>query len=140
MRYGIKVLPKDGGFEVTCRDIPECVYDADTEKEALDWASQMLPGTLVLFYRKKQLPFPLPSELRKGEVGISVPARIQAKMLFWNFMKSKGLKISDVAKKLGVSHSEASRLVDLTRDSASIDTVEEALKKLGGSLDLSVKE
>ena len=29
MRYGIKVTPKDGKFEVTCRDIPECVYDAE---------------------------------------------------------------------------------------------------------------
>ena len=136
MHYGIKVTPKGGKFEVTCRDIPECVYAADTEKEALDLASQMLPGALVIFYRKKQLPFPLPSRLRKEEVGIAV----QAKMLFWNFMKDKGLKISDVAKNLGISHSEASRLVDLTRDSASIDTVESALQKLGGSFDLSVRE
>lgn len=49
-------------------------------------------------------------------------------------MIEHGLKIVDVAGKPGIVHNETGRFVDLARDSASTDSVESALMKLGCSL------
>ena len=48
------------------------------------------------------------------------------------------LRIADVARKLGISHSEAARFVDLTRDSASIDAIEAVAEKLGAHFSLTI--
>ncbi len=138
MIYGIKITPTETGVEVTCRDIPECVYDAKDRAEAIALAGQMLPGALVMFYRKKKRPFPLPTKYQKGEVLVDVSAKIQAKMLFWNFLRENNIRLVDVARKLGVSRSEAGRLVDLTQDGASIDAVEKALKQFGKYFTLTI--
>ncbi len=126
MIYGIRITPTKTGFEVTCRDIPECIYEAKDEAQAQELAQEILPGALVLFYRKKRKAFPMPSQLQADEIPVFVPLKVQAKMLFWNFMQHNDYRIIDVAKKLGITHAEASRLVDITRDSASIDTIEQA--------------
>lgn len=138
MIYGLKITEQPTGkWLATCRDVPECVYETDSRNEAVDIAGQMIPGTLVINYRHKRKPFPLPSGVLSDEIKVRVPVRIQAKMLFWNFMQTQHLKISDVARKLEISHTEASRLVDLTRDSASIDAIEKAAEQLGMTFNLT---
>ena len=141
MFYGIKIQKLDSGrFEVSCRDFPEFVSEHDTEQEAMEFAKSFVPGVMMLEFRHKKKAIPLPSKLRKGELAYYIPAKVQAKILFWNFMIEHGLKIADVARKLGITHSEAARFVDLTKDSASIDAIENALIKLGGSFDLSLSK
>ena len=68
-----------------------------------------------------------------------MPAKVQAKILLWNYMVSEGLRITDVAKKLEISFTAASRLVDLVNDVASVDAVEAAMLKLGKSFTLTVE-
>lgn len=140
MFYGLTLKKVDNGFEVSCRDLPECVYKASTKEEAMNLAGQMVPGTMILFYRKKRDSIPLPSPLQPGEIPIYVPLKLQAKILFWNYMVENRYRIADVAKELGVAHSEAARLVNLEKDVASIDAIENALRKIGGSFDLSVSK
>lgn len=141
MFYGVKIKKLDNGnFQVSCRDLPEFVSEHENLEEAKRFASDFVPGSMVMSYRKKKKAIPLPSKPRKGEFAYYIPAKVQAKILFWNFMMEHGLKIADVARKLGIAHSEAARLVDLTKDSASIDSVESALMKLGGSFTLTLQK
>lgn len=141
MFYGVKIKQLNSGkFEVSCRDLPEFVSEHDSLEEAKKFASDFVPGSMVMSYRKKKKAIPLPSKVRKGELAYYVPVKVQAKVLFWNFMIENDLKIADVARKLGITHSEAARFVDLTKDSASIDAIENALIKLDGSFDLSLSK
>lgn len=139
MFYPIQVTKAENGrFVVMSRDIPECVYSDKTEEEALKNAQEMLPGTLELFYRRKKKPFPLPSALQQGEIPIYVPAKVQAKMLFWNFLCSRGMSLAEASRELGQLQARVQCLVDLTKDKASIEAVESALEHFGQRLDLLV--
>lgn len=137
MYYPLKISTTDSG-DVTgsSRDIPECVYLAKSAKEAQDKAAVMMPGTLELFYRRKRRAIPLPSPLKDGEVPIFVPVRVQAKILLWNTMCALGIKVSDLAQKLEVKPTQAQRLVDLSKDRASMEALENALAFLGYSFTL----
>ena len=141
MFYGVKIKKlSNGKFEVSCRDFPDYYSEHENEAAAKDFAKTFIPGIMMTEYRHKKKAIPLPSKPRKNEVAYYIPAKVQAKILFWNFMVEHGLKIADVARKLGVQHSEAARLVDLTKDIASIDAVEYALLKLGGSFDVKIAQ
>ena len=141
MYYRIKIQKlNEGRFEVSCRDLPDFVSVHESEQEAKEFAKSFIPGVMMIEYRHKRKAIPLPSKIRKGEIAYYIPAKVQAKILFWNFMIENGLKIADVARKLEIAHSEAARFVDLTKDSASIDSVESALKKLGGSFTLTLQK
>ena len=141
MYYGIKIQKiKNGLFQVSCRDMPGYVSEHETEEEAKEFAKAFVPGLKTLEYRHKKKAIPMPSKVRKGEIAYEIPAKVQAKILFWNFMIENGLKIADVARKLGIAHSEAARLVDLTKDKASIDSVEAAFRAYDKSLSVSVSD
>lgn len=141
MHYGIKISKLENGkFEISCRDFPDYRSEHDTETEARSFAESFVPKLMMVEYRHKKKAIPLPSEVSESDVLYYIPAKVQAKILLWNFMVAHGLKIADVARRLGVQHSEAARLVDLTKDIASIDAVEAALMKLGASFTLQIKE
>lgn len=140
MIYGLKIVKQENGkFHVICRDIPECDFEEETLEAAVKSAGHVLPGAMVLCYRQKKKAIPLPTKLQKDESPCRIPLKVQAKILFWNFMINNGLRIADVARKLEISHTEASRLVDLTRDSASVDNVEAAAEKLGAHFTLTAE-
>lgn len=140
MFYGVQVKEKaNGKFEVSCKDLPGYVSQHKTKEEAMEFARQFVPGVMTMEYRLKRKAIPLPSEILDGEIAYYVPAKVQAKILFWNFMMENHLKIADVARKLEIAHSEAARFVDLTKDSASIDNIERALLHLGYSFALQIK-
>lgn len=140
MFYGVTIKQLSGGaFEVSCRDIPDYKAEAATREEADKLAADFVPACMMLFYRRKKKAIPLPSKVRKGEEPYYMPAKVQAKILLWNYMVSEGLRITDVAKKLEISFTAASRLVDLVNDVASVDAVEAAMLKLGKSFTLMVE-
>ena len=140
MFYPIQVSRTDSGrFVVTARDIPECVYSDTTPEEALKNAQEMLPGTLELFYRRKKKPFPVPSPLRPNEFPVYVPARVQAKMCFWNFLCSRGMSLADASRELGQLQARVQCMVDLTKDKASIEAIESALEHFGQHLTLAIE-
>lgn len=141
MRYGVKVSKTDSGeFHVTSRDIPECDYmaKASTEAEAVETASEALPAAMVIFYRRKRLPIPLPTPVEEGEGIAYVPTRIQAKILLWNYMVENRYRLTDLAKALGVKATQAQRLIDLSTDRASMEALDDAIRAIGASFDLSI--
>ncbi len=139
MFYPIRISKTDSGrFVVMARDIPECVYSDKTEEAALQNAQEMVPGALELYYRRKKKAFPLPDgSLQDGEIPVRVPLKVQAKMLLWNFICSKSMTLAEVSRQLDLQQTQVQRLVDISKDGASIDAIEAALEKLGGAFTLT---
>ena len=79
---------------------------------------------------------PLPTPVQEGEMKVYVPIRVQARILLWNTIIEKGLNMTKFAKAIGVSNSQAQRLVDFTKK-ASPESIEIALSKLGYLFDVS---
>lgn len=141
MFYPIKVSKTDNDrFVVTSRDIPECIYSDKAEETALKSAQEMLPGALELYYRRKKKAFPLPSAPEPGEIPVYVPARVQAKIAFWNFLVEKGMRLADASRELDMPQARVQCMVDLSKDKASIEAIEAALEKLGGEFNLTARK
>lgn len=141
MFYGLTIEQlDDGSFQASSRDIPECVFVCDNKEEVRVAGRDAIPAAMELFYRKRRRPIPLPTPVRKGEIPYRVPVRVQAKILFWNHLIENGYRVSDVAKKLSISQTQAQRYVDLTKDRASMDAVEEAMEAFGIALTVYVDD
>lgn len=136
MLYPAKLAPEDGGYVVTFRDIPEAITQGDTREEAIAMAADAL-ATAMEFYFEDRRQVPAPSELRRGEVGISLPAGFTAKALLLNEMLAQGVTPSELARRMGTSPQVVNRIVDLGH-ATKIDTIADALRALGARLDLTV--
>ena len=142
MYYGIKVVksPDRDVFVVPCRDLPECTYEDPTLEGAVTAAAQCVPGVMELLYRQKRRAIPLPSPLQDGETPVYIPARVQAKILFWNYMVENRYRVADIARMNNITQTQAQRYVDLSKDKASIEAIEEAMSKLGFRLSLTLEK
>lgn len=138
MLYPAKLAPEDGGFVVTFRDIPEAITQGESREEAIAMAADAL-ATAMEFYFEDRRPVPAPSEVRRGEVGIPLPAGFAAKVLLLNEMIAKKVTPSELARRLGTSPQVVNRIVNLGH-ATKIDTIDEALRALGARLDLSVHQ
>ncbi len=129
---------EDGQIFASSPDMPQCVFAAESLEEALKNGAGAIPAAMELFYRRKRLPIPMPSTGGDSDVPVYVPARVQAKILLWNTLCEKGLKLADLARMMKISQAQAQRYVDLTKDKASMEAIEEALSALGCHLSLTV--
>jgi len=136
-RINYHELP-NGSVEVSCPDIPEFFIVQPSRKEAKIYARTALPAAMHAYYRKKKLPIPPPSK-GKCDDRITLPVRVQAKILLWNYMLAERWRLSELSKMLGVTQTQAQRLVDLDKDLASIEAIEEALDKLGAAFNLTIR-
>ena len=138
MRYRINYhqLP-NGSIEASCPDVPEffCVQPSieKTRREIL----RALPAAMHKFYRKKRLPIPLPAA-GKSDDRVALPVRIQAKILLWNMMLAERWRLADIARELHIAQAQAQRLVDLDRDLASMEAIEQALDVMGAEFTLRI--
>ncbi len=136
MRYPAKFQPEpDGGFTVTFRDIPEAITQGDTMEEATAMAADALL-TAMDFYFEDRRAVPAPSKARRGEQIVELPASVWAKVLLLNRMVEQQVRPADLARRLGTTPQEASRIMNL-RHPTKIDTLSAALSALGQRLELS---
>ena len=156
MFYGLHVKPLDNGkFEASSPDLPECIFDADSIDEATELATEMMPGAMELFYRQKRRAIPLPTPIAEDDYPIRVPTRVQAKILLWNYMVNNRYRVADMApmpnvsptpqkgeeaRMLNVSQTQAQRLVDLTKDGASMEALDDAFDMLGMAFTLTTEK
>ena len=138
MHYPVQVTKVENGYRVFCRDIPECDFTESTLEELQITTENLLPGCIEHFYRKAGKKIPLPSKPLKDETMVYVPVRVQAKLLLWNAIVEKGIRLKQLADELGISKSQMQRMVDFSKP-ASIDSVENAMQHLGLSFDLQTK-
>lgn len=138
MIYGIRIREiSPNEFLTTCRDLPECTYTSHSVDEAIEDATKAVPGAIELFYRQRKKAIPLPTPIEDGEAPLFIPLRVQAKILLWNTIVSKGMSLTEFSKEIGSSLSQAQRLVDFSK-SASPENIEQALAKLGYLFDISI--
>lgn len=127
----------DGGFVVTFRDIPEAITQGDTDAEARDMAADALL-TAMDFYFEDNRPVPWPSAVQNGESLVALPASAWAKVLLLNEMLAQHVGPSELARRLGTTKQQATRLTDL-HHATKIDALAGALTALGRSLELGVR-
>lgn len=137
MRFPAKIEPDGDGFMVSFPDIPEALTSGDTYDEAVSMAHDALL-TAMDFYFEDRRAVPEPSKAAKGQVLISLPASVSAKVLLLNEMVRQNVRPIDLAARMGTTKQEVNRLTDL-KHATKIDTVAKALQTLGLDLELAVR-
>jgi antitoxin HicB len=119
----------DGGFVVTCRDLPEAITQGNDKAEALDQAEGAVQAALEARINDK-LDIPKPSEIKRGEVLATVPVSTAMKAALYSTMKLQGVNNSQLAAMLGMDEKAARRMLDPGHQS-KVQALEKALQALG---------
>jgi antitoxin HicB len=119
----------DGGFVVTCRDLPEAITQGNDKAEALDQAEGAVQAALEARINDK-LDIPKPSEIKRGEVLATVPVSTAMKAALYSTMKVQGVNNSQLAAMLGMDEKAARRMLDPGHQS-KVQALEMALQALG---------
>ena len=125
-----------GGYIASFPDIPEALTEASTIEELKSYALDALI-TAIDFYIEDRRKVPAPSDPEDGDLVIDLPHSVIAKVLLLNAMVDANVRPVDLAKKLGMTRQEVSRITDL-HHKTKIDTIAQALYALGKKLTLSV--
>jgi antitoxin HicB len=135
--YPIKLdAAAEGGFVVTCRDLPEVITDAETRDEALEAAEGALQAAIE-FRILENDDIPAATNHRRGEVIVAVPISTAMKAALYLTMREQGINKSELARRLGVDEKEARRMLD-PKHSTKVPALEHALHILGKRPELRI--
>lgn len=134
--YPARIRQDGGGFTVTFRDIPEAITSGATKEEALEMAHDAL-ATAMDFYFEDRRAVPAPSERKRGEVDVRLPASVAAKVLLLNELVTQDVTAAELARRLHTSPQVVNRIVNL-KHSTKIDTIADALSAVGRRLEIRV--
>lgn len=110
--YAVTLEPAyEGGFVVTCRDLPQLVTQGEDVADALAAAADAMDEVFAAYMQGK-LTFPAPSKARLGEYRVAPPAETVAKAALYVAMKEAHVTNVQLAKQLGVDEKEVRRLLD----------------------------
>jgi len=131
--YAVMLTPADeGGFVVTCRDLPQLVTQGEYVADALSEASDAMDEVFAA-YMKGKLAFPTPSKARRGEYRVAPPAETMAKAALYVAMKEAHRHERTLAKQLGVDEKEVRRLLD-PHYASKLPRIAQAVAMLGNDL------
>lgn len=122
----------EGGFVISCRDLPELITQGEDKADALEQAADAMDEVFAV-YMESGLPFKRPSKARAGEYMVSPPAETLAKAALYSAMQSAGITKVQLAQKLGVDEKEVRRLLD-PRHASKLPRVAQAIGVLGRRL------
>lgn len=138
LAYAVRLQPaKEGGFVVTCRDLPEVVTQGDDVEDALAHASDAMDEAFAARIDDGD-EFPKPSAVRKGEHVVVPSSDLSAKAALYVAMKEAAVSKSGLARTLQLDEKEVRRLLDPHHPS-KLPRMEEALRALGKRFVLSVR-
>ena len=123
---------EEGGFIVSCRDLPQLVTQGEDLAHALSEAADAMDEVFAA-YMHSGLAFPAPSKARKGEHAVSPPAETMAKTALYVAMKDAGISKVQLAKRLGIDEKEVRRLLD-PHYRSKLPRIASAIKALGRRL------
>ena len=96
--YAVKLTPaREGGFVVSCRDLPEVVTQGEDVQDALEQAGDAMAEAFAARI-DGELDFPKPSVPRRREHRVSPPAEMVAKAALFVAMQEAGLSKSELAR------------------------------------------
>jgi antitoxin HicB len=101
----------EGGWVVTCRDLPEAISQAATHEDRLAIASGCLQAALEARMRYA-MGIPRPSTPRIGEIVVAAPVETAAKAALHEAMRAAKVSRSELARRLGVDEKEVRRMLD----------------------------
>lgn len=131
--YAVMLTPADeGGFVVTCRDLPQLVTQGEDVADALSEASDAMDEVFAAYMQGK-LAFPAPTKARRGEHRVAPPAETMAKAALYVAMKEAHVTNVQLAKQLGVDEKEVRRLLD-PHYASKLPRIAQAVAALGKRL------
>ncbi len=102
---------KDGRYLARFPDIPEALTDGATREEALQEAADALSEALMARIADKENSS-MPSSPKRGQVLVSADPTVALKVALYIAAREQRLSTAALARKLGVDHKEARRLLD----------------------------
>lgn len=123
---------EEGGFVVTCRDLPQLITQGENKDDALLEASDAMDEVFAI-YMNDGVAFPIPSEAQRGEFVVSPPAETVAKAALAVALLEAGLTKVQLAKKLGVDEKEVRRMLNPHYHS-KLPRIAQAIQLLGKKL------
>lgn len=130
--YPITIHEEAGSFWSSCPDIPEAHSAGDSREELLANAVEGIKLALTIYVDQGR-DIPSASVPAEGQSVVSLPAQTVAKIVLWNTMRARRMRVADLARTVGVSHPVANRLVDFDHNS-KIEQIESALTALGAGI------
>ncbi|MBV8841817.1 MAG: type II toxin-antitoxin system HicB family antitoxin [Bryobacterales bacterium] len=138
-RYPVTLTRDDNGtILATFPDVPEAVTFGDTREDALKRAAQALEAALKI-YIDDQRAVPPPRATRRRGPSVVLPALIAAKVALYQAMRSGGVSVAELGKRVRRPHAYINRLLDLNATSP-LDQIEGALSALGKQIDLVIRD
>ena len=88
-QYAVSTTPaEEGGFVVSCRDLPQVVTQGSNIAHALSEAADAMDEVFAA-YMRGGLALPAPSKTRRGEHAVSPPTETMAKAALYVAMKER---------------------------------------------------
>jgi len=132
-RYAVGLKPaEEGGYVVSCRDLPPLVTQGEDLESALTEAADAMDEVFAA-YMHGGLTFPEPTRARKGEHVVSPRAETTAKAALYVAMKEAGITKVQLAKRLGIDEKEVRRLLD-PHYGSKLPRIAQAIEALGRRL------
>lgn len=137
-QYAVLLSPADeGGYVVTCRDLPEMITQGESVEEALEQASDAMDEVFATYLTEGQ-DFPEPSKARRREHMVAPPPETVAKAALYVAMRRAGISKVQLAKRLGVDEKEVRRLLD-PHYGSKLPRIAKAISVLGQRLVIGVE-
>ncbi|OWQ44479.1 hypothetical protein CDL60_25585 [Roseateles noduli] len=137
--YAVHLEPaSEGGFVVTCRDLPALITQGEDLVHALGEASDAMDEVFAL-YMSDGIPFPAPTRARRREHLVSPPPETVAKAALHAAMQSASVSKVQLARRLGVDEKEVRRLLD-PHHASKLPRIAEAVQLLGRRLVIGLED
>jgi len=137
-QYPVLLAPaEEGGYVVTCRDLPELVTQGETVEDALEQAADAMDEVFAT-YLTEGVDFPQPSKTKRLEHMVAPPAETVAKAALYVAMRQAGISKVQLAKRLGVDEKEVRRLLD-PHYGSKLPRIAKAISLLGQRLVIGVE-
>ena len=131
--YAVHLQPADeGGFVVTCRDLPALVTQGEDQADALAQAADAMDEVFAV-HMDDGLPLPAPTAALEGEFMVSPPAETVAKAALHLAMRAASVTKVQLAKRMGIDEKEVRRLLD-PHHGSKVPRIAEAVQALGQRL------
>ena len=116
-------------YVATFPDVPSAITGGWSVQEVNGHLQDCLEAALSFCIDDNE-PFPAPSNPERGQVLVSVSPAVAAQFALHQAMLAQGVAAADLARRIGMRPSRASRLTDIFRPAKPAD-VERALSALG---------
>jgi antitoxin HicB len=137
-QYPVLLTPADeGGYVVTCRDLPELATQGESIDDALGQAADAMDEVFAT-YLTEGLDLPPPSKAKRREHLVAPPAETVAKVALHVAMRQAGISKVQLAKRLGVDEKEVRRLLD-PHYGSKLPRIAKAISLLGQRLVIGVE-